>query len=53
MVGAEDKRHRVEKKYGRLLRVWHGNEFNSGGGAGALAFLAGNASESPFWSRGS
>ena len=31
MVGAEDKRHRVEKKDGRLFLVWHGNEFISGG----------------------
>jgi len=24
VVGAEDKRHRIEKEYGRLLLVWHG-----------------------------
>jgi hypothetical protein len=31
MVCAEDKRHRVEKKDRKLLLVWHGNEFISGG----------------------
>jgi hypothetical protein len=30
VIGAEDKRHRVEKKDGRFFLVWHGNEFISG-----------------------